>query len=160
MVTIDDIIASEGLSGFYADDKAAIKAGATEDGFVYEGEPQTAGFSQVRMPGESASVQLQLDDGSIAVGDCAIAQYPGSGGRFDPIFAEDMVRLVADEVVPVLSGTEVTQFREAADRIDTLTVDGGPLHPSVRYGVSQALLDAVSKSTGRSETPSRRTSRR
>lgn len=146
MPEIEEITVSTGLSGFYADDKAAIKKGAKEDGFVYEGEPVTPGFTSIRMPGHSASVLLELSDGTVAVGDCAIAQYPGSGGRFDPIFADDMARLVREEIAPVLEGRDLTSFRDAAQEIDDLTADGKPLHPSVRYGASQAILDGVAKS--------------
>lgn len=149
MARITEVVVSTGLGGFYADDKAAIKAGAKENGFVYEGDPQTSGFTDIRMPGESASVMLVLSDGHVGVGDCAVAQYPGSGGRFDPIFGDDMVELVEEEITPELEGLELSTFRDPAETIDGLTTDGGPLHPSVRYGASQALLDAVAKSTSR-----------
>lgn len=146
MAEIENIKTSTGLTGFYADDKAAIKAGAKQDGFVYEGEPVTPGFTDIRMPGHSASLLLELSSGEVGVGDCAIAQYPGSGGRFDPIFADDMVRLVEEEVAPVLEGRVLTSYRQTAEIIDDLTVDGKPLHPSIRYGATQAVLDAVAKS--------------
>ena len=149
MVEIENVVVSTGLSGFYADDKAAIKAGAKENGFVYDGDPVTRGFTSIRMPGHSASVLLELSDGSVAVGDCAIAQYPGSGGRFDPIFADDMARLVREEVMPVIVGRELSSFREVAADVDELMRDGKPLHPSVRYGATQAVLDGVAKATRR-----------
>lgn len=149
MVEIENVVVSTGLSGFYADDKAAIKAGAKENGFVYDGDPVTRGFTSIRMPGHSASVLLELSDGSVAVGDCAIAQYPGSGGRFDPIFADDMARLVREEVMPVVVGRELSSFREVAADVDELMRDGKPLHPSVRYGATQAVLDGVAKATRR-----------
>jgi len=74
-----------GYSAYYSDDQKAIKAGATRDGFVYLGEPATPGFRSVRQPGECISVVLELENGAIAVGDCAAVQYSGAGGR-DPLF--------------------------------------------------------------------------
>lgn len=75
---IVDVLASPGLTGFYFDDQQAIKAGAGHDGFAYCGEPLTPCFTAVRQRGESISVQLILEDGQMAYGDCAAVQYSGS----------------------------------------------------------------------------------
>ena len=48
----------------------------------------TPGFSKIRQAGESVSVQLVLEDGQVAYGDCAAVQYSGAGGR-DPLFLAD-----------------------------------------------------------------------
>ena len=74
-----------GKSAFFFDDQKAIKKGAKADGFVYEGKPLTRGFERIRIAGESISVVLELEDGQLAVGDCAAVQYSGVGGR-DPLF--------------------------------------------------------------------------
>ena len=37
-------------------------------------------------------------------------------------------------------------FKALAEELDCLTVEGHPLHSAVRYGVTQALLDAAAKS--------------
>ena len=62
---------AKGTAAFFFDDQRAIKAGLRHDGFDYVGRPQTAGFCRVRAAGESISVLLLLDDGQVAVGDCA-----------------------------------------------------------------------------------------
>lgn len=77
---IVDVIISQSYTGFYFDDQKAIKAGAQLDGFIYVGEPLTPGFSSIRQPGEAISLQLVLEDGSVAIGDCAAVQYSGAGG--------------------------------------------------------------------------------
>jgi methylaspartate ammonia-lyase len=41
---------------------------------------------------------------------------------------------------------ELTSFSEMATLIDHLTVNGKPIHTAIRYGVTQAILDAVAKS--------------
>lgn len=74
-----------GYSSFYFDDQQAIKNGAGHDGFIYTGDPVTPGFTSVRQAGECVSVQLILENGAVAVGDCAAVQYSGAGGR-DPLF--------------------------------------------------------------------------
>lgn len=138
-----------GYSAFYFDDQAAIKAGARQDSFVYTGTPLTPGFDQVRQCGESISILLELENGQIAEGDCAAVQYSGAGGR-DPLFtAERFMPLIAAHLVPRLVGLDVTRFRDNAATFDALTIDGTPLHTAIRYGLSQALLDATAKATGR-----------
>ena len=38
---IEKVLASKGLTGFYFDDQQAIKEGAKENGFAYDGQPLT-----------------------------------------------------------------------------------------------------------------------
>ncbi|MFC0552690.1 methylaspartate ammonia-lyase [Planotetraspora thailandica] len=133
-------------AGFFADDQAAIRAGAEHDGFAYRGDPITPGFSAIRQAGEALSVLLLLEDGSVAQGDCAAVQYSGAGGR-DPLFnAAAARRDVEEHLVPLLVGAELDSFRELAGRVDACRTASGPLHTAVRYGVTQAVLDAVAQS--------------
>jgi methylaspartate ammonia-lyase len=147
-VQILDVIAVPVRTGFFADDQVAIRAGATHDGFTYAGRPITQGFRSVRQPGEGVSVLLLLDDGQIAHGDCAAVQYSGVGGRDTVFDAARAVVLIERHVAPLLRGRAVTSFREAASTIDSLMVDGTLMHAAIRYGVTQALLDAVARSRG------------
>lgn len=141
-----DVVFSKGMTGFFFDDQLAIKRGADHDGFVYVGEAVTPGFGAIRQAGESVSVMLVLDDGDVAVGDCAAVQYSGAGGR-DPLFlADTYIPFLRDHIAPRLRGRELTSFREVAGEFDRLEVDGKRLHTAIRYGLSQALLDAVARS--------------
>ena len=145
---IIDVICSKGMTGFFFDDQKAIKGSAVPDGAAYMGNPVTEGFESVRQAGESISVMLVLDDGQVAWGDCAAVQYSGAGGR-DPLFlAKDFIPVIQEMVVPRLKGRELTNFREMAEELDKLRYPGTgkALHTAIRYGVSQALLDAVAKS--------------
>jgi methylaspartate ammonia-lyase len=138
-----------GSSAFFFDDQRAIKAGAPHDGFTYGGVPVTPGFGRIRVGGECVSVVLLLDDGQLAVGDCAAVQYSGAGGR-DPLFlAADFIPLLERHVRPLLEGAEVKCFRAMAALIDSLRVEGRPLHTALRYGLTQALLDARARSAAR-----------
>ncbi len=143
---IVEVLTSPGLTGFYFDDQKAIKLGAEGDGFAYKGEPKTPGFTAVRQRGESISVILVLEDGQVAYGDCAAVQYSGAGGR-DPLFlAKDFIPLIMEEIGPRLVGKELNSFRELADGIEQLRRPNGQVyHTAIRYGVSQAILDAVAK---------------
>ena len=142
---ISKVICAPGRTGFYFDDQAAIKAGAAHDGAMYEGEPMTPGFTGVRQAGEAISVMLVLEDGQIAWGDCAAVQYSGAGGR-DPLFlAENFIPLIEGEVAKHLVGRELDSFRGLAEEIDHMEAEGKRLHTAIRYGVSQAILDAVAK---------------
>lgn len=146
---IVDIICSAGRTGFYFDDQRAIKGGAGHDGVFYIGAPVTEGFRAVRQAGESISVMLLLEDGQIAQGDCAAVQYSGAGGR-DPLFlAEDFIPLIEGPIKEHLVGKEMDNFRALAADMEAIEIDGKRLHTAIRYGLSQALLDAVAKSTGR-----------
>lgn len=146
---IKNVYLAPGVSAFYFDDQSAIKSGARQDGFTYLGNAVTVGFSQVRQKGESISVILALENGVRAEGDCAAVQYSGAGGR-DPLFtAERFIPVLRDHVVPLLVGRDVSEFRENASFFDALQIDGQPLHTAIRYGLSQALLNATAQATGR-----------
>lgn len=142
---IVDVVCSAGRTGFYFDDQRAIKKGAGHDGFTYVGEPVTAGFTAVRQAGESISVMFILEDGQVAFGDCAAVQYSGAGGR-DPLFlAKDFIPLIETAIAPKLIGRELTSFKALAEEFDHMQVNGKRLHTAIRYGITQAILDAVSK---------------
>jgi methylaspartate ammonia-lyase len=144
---IVNVVCSKGRTGFYFDDQRAIKAGAQHDGFTYIGETVTPGFHSIRQTGEAVSVMILLEDGQVAYGDCAAVQYSGAGGR-DPLFlAEDFIPVIEQEIKPRLVGRELNSFKQLAEEIDSL-VDaktGKLIHTALRYGVTQAILDAVSK---------------
>ena len=140
-----DVVCSKGRTGFYFDDQRAIKKGAAHDGVFYQGAPVTEGFTSVRMPGESISVQIILEDGQVAYGDCAAVQYSGAGGR-DPLFlAKDFIPVIDKYIKPMLVGKEADNFRQLAAEMEAIQVEGKRLHTAIRYGVSQAILDAVAK---------------
>jgi methylaspartate ammonia-lyase len=144
---IVDIICAPGRSGFFFDDQAAIKKGAESDGNAYKGTPVTPGFTSIRMAGESISVMFRLEDGQIATGDCCAVQYSGAGGR-DPVFlAKDFIPVIEREIAPLFVGKDITTFKEMAGKADSHidSVTGKPLHTAIRFGVTQAILDAVAK---------------
>jgi len=143
-----DVVCSKARTGFFFDDQRAIKKNAVADGATYKGEPVTEGFKAVRQAGEAISVMLVLEDGQIAYGDCAAVQYSGAGGR-DPLFlAEDFIPVIEKYVAPLLIGKELDSFRELAELVDNyVNVETGKqFHTAIRYGVTQAILDAVAKS--------------
>jgi methylaspartate ammonia-lyase len=143
---IVDVLCVPGLTGFFVDDQAAILAGAEHDGFDYVGTPLTPGFRSIREPGQSLSVMLVLDNGEIAHGDCAVVQYSGVGGR-DPIFnAIEAKATIEAHVTSILVGRTLTDFRSVAAEVDNFVVDGKRISAGIRYGLTQALLDAVAKS--------------
>ena len=146
---IIDVVCSAGRTGFYFDDQRAIKQGAGHDGVFYVGAPVTEGFRSIRQAGESISVMIILEDGQIAYGDCAAVQYSGAGGR-DPLFlAEDFIPVIDKYIKPQLVGKEATDFRGLCAMMEAIQVEGKRLHTAIRYGVSQAILDAVAKASGR-----------
>ena len=142
---IVNLICAKGRTGFYFDDQRAIKKGAQSDGAAYIGTPVTPGFTAVRQAGEAISVMLVLEDGQIAYGDCAAVQYSGAGGR-DPLFlADDFIPVIEQYIKPFLVGREADNFRQLCKEMEDIQVDGQRLHTAIRYGVSQAILDAVAR---------------
>ena len=131
-----------GFYSFFFDDQQAIKQGAKHDGFVYVGSPRTAGFREIRQAGECVSVLLVLENGAVAVGDCAAVQYSGAGGR-DPLFlGANFAPFLEKHLKPLLEGRSVDTFLANARYFDTLEIEGKRLHTAIRYGLTQALLDA------------------
>lgn len=142
---IVDLVCARGRTGFYFDDQRAIKQGAKADGSTYTGTPVTPGFTSVRQAGEAISVMLILEDGQIAHGDCAAVQYSGAGGR-DPLFlADEFIPVIEKYIKPLLVGREADSFRQLTREMEAVCVEGKRLHTAIRYGVSQAILDAVAK---------------
>ncbi|MBF1150870.1 MAG: methylaspartate ammonia-lyase, partial [[Eubacterium] sulci] len=90
-----------------------------------------------------------LEDGQVATGDCAAVQYSGAGGR-DPLFlAEDFIPVIDKYIRPELIGKDADNFRKLCEDMEAIKVEGKRLHTAIRYGLSQALLDAVAKASGR-----------
>lgn len=142
---IVDVVCSKSYTGFYFDDQKAIKEGAQTDGFTYVGEAKTPGFNAVRQPGEAISIMFILEDGTVGHGDCAAVQYSGAGGR-DPLFsAAVFIPFIEKNLKPLLIGEDVSEFKELAEKYDTIEVDGKKLHTAIRYGVTQAILDSCAK---------------
>ena len=48
-----------------------------------------------------------------------------------------------------LIGKEADNFRALSEMVESIHVDGKRLHTAIRYGMTQAILDAVARSTGR-----------
>jgi len=146
IMKIIDIICAPGKTGFFFDDQRAIISGAEPDGASYNGTPVTNGFSAVRQAGESISVMLVLQDGQVAWGDCAAVQYSGTGGR-DPLFlAGNFIPFIDRHIKPLFIGKEITSFREMSTGLESTQLHGEHFHTAIRYGISQAILDAVAKS--------------
>ncbi|MBN2695914.1 MAG: methylaspartate ammonia-lyase [Bacilli bacterium] len=137
---IKEILLSPGYTGFFFDDQQAIKKGATNDGFMYVGNPVLPGFTTVRQKGESINIQIILENGMVGYGDCAAVQYSGTGGR-DPLFiAADYIPFLKEKILPLLMQEEIGEFRSLAEKYDRLVIDGKRLHTAIRYGITQALL--------------------
>ncbi|WP_049889064.1 methylaspartate ammonia-lyase [Natronolimnohabitans innermongolicus] len=151
-MNITGVYATPGFSGFFFDDQRAIKQGATQDGFTYDGEPVTDGFDEIRQAGETIIVDIELADGTVVRGDCAAVQYSGAGGR-DPLFkAEAYAPVIEGPVADELEGRDATEFLDNAELLEEMQVDGDRLHTAIRYGVSQALLAAAAEAENTTRT--------
>lgn len=139
---IEKVIYAKGNSGFFFDDQRAIKKGAVHDGFTYLGNTATDGFKSIRQAGECISIMLILENGAVATGDATAVQYSGAGGR-DPLFLSDeYIPFLEKHITPLLQGRELDGFRKSSEFFDTLKIGGKLLHTALRYGISQALLEA------------------
>ncbi|RWM80748.1 methylaspartate ammonia-lyase [Mesorhizobium sp.] len=139
---IKDVLLAPGTGAFFYDDQAAIKTGATQDGFIYASEPKTTGFTSIRVPASSLSIGLVLTDDSVVWGDMMGVQYSGAGGR-DPLFESAQISDLTSRVVaPRLREIDASHFRDSCTKVFR-PVEHQRLPLSVEYGVSQALLRAA-----------------
>jgi methylaspartate ammonia-lyase len=142
-VKIERVLCAVGRSGYMHRDLAAMKGGARRDGFIFHGPPVTPGFRKIAEPATIVSIMLVLEDGEIAFGDCADVILAGAAGR-DPAFhGEDHVGFIESEIAPRLVGRDAGAFRGSAEELDRLELHGKRLHTAIRYGVTQALLNAT-----------------
>ncbi|WP_432199883.1 methylaspartate ammonia-lyase [Erythrobacter sp. W53] len=142
MTEIVDIILSEANGSFFYDDQAAIRSGLEQDGFTYAGNPQTPGFTKVRIPSAALSIGLVLSDGAVIWGDMVSVQYSGAAGR-DPLFDRDTIATVCRErAMPKLIGSECVNAAEnCAKAFANNSNEHVPL--AIQYGASQALIAAA-----------------
>jgi methylaspartate ammonia-lyase len=142
-VKIERVLCAAGRSGYMHRDLAAMKGGARRDGFIFHGKPLTPGFRRIAEPASIISVMLVLSDGQVAFGDCADVILAGAAGR-DPAFhAEDHIGYLESEIAPLLRSRDVGEFRKHAQEFDRLEHKGKRLHTAIRYGLTQALLNAT-----------------
>lgn len=147
-LTIQHVLASPGLGGFFFDDQAAIKGGAVADGAAYLGQALTPGYQRVREPAEAACIQLVLSDGFVAQGDAASVQYSGVGGREPRLAGARLARQIETDLGPQLVGLNVHSFRKSATQMAQWTESPGGLGRAAAYGLSQALLAAAAHAAG------------
>lgn len=139
---IKDVLLAPGNGAFFYDDQAAIRSGATQDGFIYVGEPTTPGFTSLRVSASSLSIGLVLADDTVVWGDMMGVQYSGAGGR-DPLFeTSQMSDLTSRVVVPRLLDVDASRYLDACAKVfEHFGHKRLPL--AIEYGVSQALLRAA-----------------
>ncbi|RVC78146.1 methylaspartate ammonia-lyase [Mesorhizobium sp. M2A.F.Ca.ET.046.02.1.1] len=139
---IKNVLLAPGNGAFFYDDQAAIRAGASQDGFVYVGEPVTPDFESIRVPASSLGVGLVLADDNVVWGDMMSVQYSGAGGR-DPLFdTAQILDLTSRVVVPRLLDVDVSRYLDVcAEVFEPFGHKRLPL--AIEYGVSQALLRAA-----------------
>ncbi|PBB30516.1 methylaspartate ammonia-lyase [Mesorhizobium sp. WSM3868] len=139
---IKDVLLAPGHGAFFYDDQAAIRSGATQDGFIYAGKPITPGFTSIRIQAASLSVGLVLADDTVVWGDMMSVQYSGAGGR-DALFETDQISDLTSRVVaPRLLDLNASLYLDACAKVFEPT--GHKRLPlAIEYGVSQALLRAA-----------------
>jgi methylaspartate ammonia-lyase len=138
-----------GEAAFYADDLMAIRAGAAHDGFAYHGEPITPGHAAVRSPSRAILLRVETDTGAVGWGDAVSVQYAGVGGRDAPVDPATL-GVEVDFAARALQDAGDVGFADACALIEGLRFDGRPVHTAVRYGLSQAWLNATAMEAGTS----------
>jgi methylaspartate ammonia-lyase len=142
---VKKVILSGGLGSFIHSDSLAIQSGkARKDGYFYEGKPMLPGFTKISEAAHIVSISLLMEDGTIAVGDCVDVAAAGFSGRDRVFLPHEHMDDIRTYVAEPLTGLDITEFRPLAERFDGVQKDGRRLHTAVRYGVTQAILHAVS----------------
>lgn len=142
---IKKMLLKKGLAGYHWTDRAAIKKGALKDGFFYKGVPITDGFKAINVPAQAVCILLILEDGQTAYGDCVAVVFSGGWGRDNFFDADLYIPKIEKELSPLFEDYELIDFRSSSKYFDELEINGSRLHTAIRYGVTQAILDAVAK---------------
>lgn len=137
MTKITKVLAVPATGAYYTTDLAALQANPLPLAEQYTARAETPELRYVREVAEAVSVGLILGDdgesgaarrlgesslgGGIAWGDCVGVAYAGICGRDPVLRIPDALSAIRRHVEPLLTGREVTSFREMADAIDTLT---------------------------------------
>ncbi|MGE0807854.1 MAG: methylaspartate ammonia-lyase [Burkholderiaceae bacterium] len=149
---ISDVVFTEGRSGYFNKDLKAVKAGGKANGSFVEGPTLTPGYKAIVQAGSIISVMLILEDGSVAIGECADVIFSGLAGR-DPLFQPaEHFPVLQSEIRPWLLARDVSRFRENAEELDRSSFGGARLHTALRYGITQALLNATALAARRTMT--------
>ena len=129
------------MGGYYNDDLAAISAGVPKDGFLYEGQPRSAGFTSIRQPNDVAEFILMLEDGRCVVGDAMSVCYSAAGGRHGLFRSSEQLPHM-EAICAHLEGQRVGAFLEMCEDLESQDYDDALHRPAAMYGISQALLQA------------------
>src|ERR1700743_3449752 len=128
---IKNVVYAVGRSGYFNKDLKATKAGARPNGSFLGGKPLTPGYTKIVQPGFIISVMLVLDDGQVAIGECADVIFSGHAGR-DPLFVRrEHMPLRETQVRQWLVGRDVSGFRSNAEEIDRFEDGGRRLHTAL-----------------------------
>src|ERR1700752_4829371 len=95
------------------------------------------GFTRIIGPATIISIMLVLEDGQIAIGDCADVILAGVAGREPAFNSKHHIDYVRSDVAAALRGRDVSEFRRNAEEMDRFQHAGQRLHTAIRYGVSQ-----------------------
>lgn len=145
MFSIEQIIALQGIGGYWVNDQLAVQQGAARDGFFFVGKPVLHGFNEIREPSHALLIVIRLADGQVAYGDCVTVLNAGYAGRPRPIRRE-WAPVVSARLGAAFNGKSFAELKEAfeeIDRVDFSDIDDTLAVP-VGYGVSQAFLNAAS----------------
>ena len=146
------------ISGFFAITGGGGKA-SFDDGLPMFDAMVIGGLGAQKIPSNAYSLKSYMDGKQYIYSVQLGLTYKATdwlsvfaGGR-DPLFlAEHFIPFLNDHIKPLLVGRDVDAFLPNARFFDKLRIDGNLLHTAVRYGLSQALLDATALATGRLKT--------
>ncbi|NGM86512.1 methylaspartate ammonia-lyase [Parapusillimonas sp. SGNA-6] len=145
---IAQLIATEGIGGYYWRDQEAIAQGAVRDGFLYEGTPLTEGFESIIQVSSTVLLTGIASDGREIHGDCATVNHAFRSGRQQAPKAPTLISQAEGALSHWISRCDLSSFRQAAKEVDAMEIDGNRLHMALRYGMSQLLLQAVAAKRG------------
>ncbi len=145
---ISELVATEGIGGFYWRDQEAILRGAPRNGFLYDGAPVTPGFESIIQVSSTVLLSAQTDTGRVLAGDCATVNHAFRSGRQAAPVAGRLIEQAEGPVANWLRRADLSEFRRLAAELDAMTIGGERLHMALRYGVSQVLLEAVAAARG------------
>ncbi len=128
MTKIIKVLAVPATGAYYTTDLKTLQDNPMPVAQQYTARSDTSGFRYVREVAEAVSVGLIIGDGTaesspgdVVWGDCVGVAYAGISGRDPVLRMADARGTIRRKVEPVLTGREITTFRELAAEIDAIT---------------------------------------
>ena len=142
---IKSLIFSEGVGSCWQEDIAAVRESWTVPGDRWKTPSSNGSMQFMRQPARVLSIGLQLESGEAARGDCLSVSFAGKSGRDQALQTSGAREALQPK--NLLTQLQNMQGRSLCDVESSLSKTFADWTPALRFGVSQALVNAVASAS-------------